>query len=339
MDITPRKRTKIVTLSEHTSMTQRDIAKRCNVSVGAVNKILKQKRDTGTIEVNRKGRCGRKRKTTARDEAFLIRESKLNPRKTSQQLQRDLAHAGVIIHDSTVRKRLKEGGRKAVRPQKKQLLTAPMMKKRYDWAKKYGSWTVQDWRNVLFTDESHFFVQGQRSLYVRKSVNEKLSAAHIDQTVKHPLKVMFWGCFSYKGTGSLVPIKGMMNSQKYKDLLENKLEAELRKVNANGQAVFQQDSAPCHVSKKMMKYFKDKKISCLQWPGNSPDLNPIENLWAIVKARLRKIDCTTKTKLIEAVIGIWFRDQQITESCQKLIYSMPKRVQDVIKAKGGHTSY
>lgn len=222
---------------------------------------------------------------------------------------------------------------------KKQLLTAAMMTKRYDWAKKYVSWTVEDWRKVLFSDESHFLVQGQRSRFVRKSDNEKLTTAHIDQTVKHPLKKMFWGCFSYKGTGCLVPIEGMMNSQKYRDLLEHRLEAELRKVDANSQAVFQQDSAPCHVSKIMMKYFKDKKISCLEWPGNSLDLNPIENLQAIVKARLRKIDCTTKTKLIEAVIHTWFRDQQISENCKKLVDSMPKRVEEVIKAKGGHISY
>jgi len=83
MDITPKKRTKIVTLSEHTSMTQKDIAKECDVSLGAVNKILKRKRETGMIGVNRKGKCERKRKTTARDKTFLLRESKLNPRKTS----------------------------------------------------------------------------------------------------------------------------------------------------------------------------------------------------------------------------------------------------------------
>lgn len=87
-----------------------------------------------------------------------------------------------------------------------------------------------------------------------------------------------------------------------------------------------------------MKYFKDKKISCLEWPVNSPDLNLIENLWAFVKPRLRKIDCTTKIKLIEAVIQIWFWDQQIIESCKKLD-SMLKRVQEVIKTKGGHISY
>ncbi|KAK9751429.1 hypothetical protein QE152_g5027 [Popillia japonica] len=185
------------------NVIQRDIAKECKVSLGAVNKILKLNRDTGTIEVNRKGKCGRKRKTTPRDEAFIIRESKLNPRKKSQQQ------------------------RQAVRPSKKQLLTVPMMKKRYVWAKKYATWIVVHCRKVLFSDESHFFVQEQRSCYVRKRVNEKFATAHIDQTVKHPLKKMFWGCFSYNGTGSLVAIEGMINSQKYKDLLVRTLEAEL----------------------------------------------------------------------------------------------------------------
>lgn len=339
MDITPRKREKIITLSEHTSMTQRDIASECSVSLGVVNKLIKQKRETGSVEVQRKGKCGRKRKTTSRDESFILRNSKLNPKKTSYDLQQDLEKAGVKIHDSTIRRRLLEGGRKAVRPQKKQLLTEAMMKKRLIWAKKYAHWTEEHWRNVLFSDETHFLVQGCRSKFVRKGVDEKLTAAHLVQTVKHPVKKMFWGCFSYKGTGKLIPVEGMMNSEKYKEMLETCLSRELEKIQAAGEPIFQQDSAPCHVSKKMLKYFKDKKVTLLDWPGNSPDLNPIENLWAICKARLLKMDCTTKGKMIEAVIQVWFRDEKIKENCKKLIDSMPKRVEAVIKAKGGHISY
>lgn len=339
MDITPRKRERIITLSEYTPMTQRDIAKECCVSLGAVNKIIKQKKNLGSVEVQRKGKCGRKRKTTPRDEAFLLRESKIHPRKTSYDLQQDLEKAGVKIHDSTVRRRLLEGGRRAVRPQRKQLLTAPMMKKRLNWAKTYAHWSAEDWREVLFSDETHFLVQGQRSKFVRKAANESLTAAHINQTVKHPTKKMFWGCFSYSGTGTLIPIEGMMNSEKYKAMLGQRLDTELAKVQAKGTAIFQQDSAPCHVSKVMMKYFKDNSITLLDWPGNSPDLNPIENLWAICKARLQKMDCTTKTKLVEAVIQVWFRDEAITNNCKKLVDSMPRRIQEVIKVKGGHISY
>lgn len=54
------------------------------------------------------------------------------------------------------------------------------------------------------------------------------------------------------------------------------------------------DSAPCHVPKVMMKYFKPKTISCIKWSGDSPNPDSTENMWAILKDRLHKIDCTKK---------------------------------------------
>ena len=68
----------------------------------------------------------------------------------------------------------------------------------------------------------------------------------------------------------------------------------------------------------VVKYFKDKGVTLMDWPGNSPDLNPIENLWSICKARLQKMDCTTKTKMIEAVIQVWFRDEKIKGRSAKI---------------------
>ena len=135
MDITPRKRAKIVTLREHTTISQRKIAETVGVSLGSVSSILKQKRETGNVEVQRKGRCGRKRKTTKRYDLTLLRKNKLNPRKTSEELKRDMDDSGVYVSSSTVRRRLLEKGRKARRPKKKQLLTAAMKHKRFNWAK------------------------------------------------------------------------------------------------------------------------------------------------------------------------------------------------------------
>ena len=77
------------------------------------------------------------------------------------------------------------------------------------------------------------------------------------------------------------------------------------------------------------------KITVLDWPGNSPDLNPIENLWSIVKNRLRKMDCTTKIKLIY----VWFHDEEIKKICKTLVLSMKKRVKSVLENKGGHINY
>ena len=94
--------------------------------------------------------------------------------------------------------------------------------------------------------------------------------------------------------------------------------------------IFQQDLAPCHASKKVKNFVVQNGIQCLDCPGHSPDLNPIENLCAIVKNRMRKIDCITKEKMICAVIQVWFHNSKISEICKNLVDSMPKRVKKVI---------
>jgi len=87
------------------------------------------------------------------------------------------------------------------------------------------------------------------------------------------------------------------------------------------------------------KIFKTSKLSVLEWLGNSPDLKPIENLWAIIKKRLQKYDCTAISKLIEGIIQIWYHDEELQNLCSVLIDSIPTRVSMLIKAKGGHINY
>uniref|UniRef100_A0A3Q3J165 Transposase Tc1-like domain-containing protein n=1 Tax=Monopterus albus TaxID=43700 RepID=A0A3Q3J165_MONAL len=177
-------------------------------------------------------------------------------------LKVDLKEKGIEVSSSTVRRRLLEVGRKAYRPVKKQLLTKAMKVKRYKWALKYKNWTKEDWRKVLFSDESHFFVQGQRSQHVRRSPTEKLCNAHIDQRVKHPQKKMFWGCFSYYGIGSLHPVEGMMRSPQYIELLQRKVAPELIKLFPDGSGVFQQDLALCHTSKQPSAWAVHWELCC-----------------------------------------------------------------------------
>uniref|UniRef100_A0A3Q3KA92 Transposase Tc1-like domain-containing protein n=1 Tax=Monopterus albus TaxID=43700 RepID=A0A3Q3KA92_MONAL len=127
------------------------------VSLATVSRVIKMKKETGSVSPKRKGKCGRKRKTTPRDDAYLIRESVKDPRKTSDALKVDLKEKGIEVSSSTVRRRLLEVGRKAYRPVKKQLLTKAMKVKRYKWALKYKNWTKEDWRKVLFSDEKRCF--------------------------------------------------------------------------------------------------------------------------------------------------------------------------------------
>ena len=135
-DITPRKRSRISTRADHSDYTQKTIASLVGVSQKFVSRIIKQQAETGSYSPKRKGRFGRKRKTTPRDDSFLIRKSKLDPSKSSFDLQRDSQHSGVNISAVTVRPRLLEVGREARKPLEKQLLTKKTKQKQLAWAKK-----------------------------------------------------------------------------------------------------------------------------------------------------------------------------------------------------------
>ena len=126
-----------------------------------VSRILKRIQTQGASSSQRKKKCERKRDTSPRNKATLIRESKKYPRKTSSALKQSLEEAAVKINASTVRKRLLENDRPARRSVKNQLLNDVMKKKRHAWAQQHKSWRKEDWRKAMFSNESYFFVQGQ----------------------------------------------------------------------------------------------------------------------------------------------------------------------------------
>ena len=75
----------------------------------------------------------------------------------------------------------------------------------------------------------------------------------------------------------------------------------------------------------------------IDWPGNSPDLNPIENCFGIMKKKLQRIDCGTRYKVIRAVRAVW-RDLD-QNYFKKLAHSMPHRIQQCIDNDYGMTKY
>uniref|UniRef100_A0A9J8ADP4 Tc1-like transposase DDE domain-containing protein n=1 Tax=Cyprinus carpio carpio TaxID=630221 RepID=A0A9J8ADP4_CYPCA len=104
------------------------------------------------------------------------------------------------------------------------------------------------------------------------------------------------------------------------------------------QCIFQHDGAPCHKAKVITKWLGDQNVEILgPWPGNSPDLNPIENLWSILKRRVDKQKPTNSDKLQEVIMKEWVAISQ--NLAQKLFESMPSRIAEVLKKKCQHCKY
>ena len=113
----------------------------------------------------------------------------------------------------------------------------------------------------------------------------------------------------------------------------------MNRLFSDGSDVFPIDLVPCHTSKQVKKFMNENHIKSLDWPRSSSDLNPIENLWSICQQRLCTMDCTSKEKLIQNLIQLWYKDHQILKDCLKLVDSMPKRIKMLFNYRGGHIMY
>lgn len=180
------------------------------------------------------------------------------------------------------------------------------------------------------------------------SRNGPLQDRQVQQTVKFGGgNIMVWACFTWAGPGPIIKIEGNMDRFQYADILERGLMPTLDACNLVGemppsdQMIFQQDNDSKHTSKFVKEWFTSKSIKQLWWPAQSPDLNPIENLWAIVKDSMKKRYrgyALGVHELWSRLETEWKREVSVL-LCQTLIESMPRRCAAVIKAKGGWTKY
>ncbi len=122
-------------------------------------------------------------------------------------------------------------------------------------------------------------------------------------------------------------MNGNINSAKYIKMLEDNflsdaesLDIELKNV------IFQQDNASCHVSKMTKEWFKQQKITLLDWPPQSPDMNPIENVWDYLDCQVRKRQ--SEIKNLADLWRVWRKSQKKIdpEYIKKLYKSIPRRI-------------
>src|SRR3984957_13248717 len=237
---------------------------------------------------------------------------------------------------------LKAAGLKAVAKKKKPFLSKRHKKERMDFALAHQDWTVEDWKKVVWSDETKINrLRSDGRKWVWKKAGEGLSDRLVQGTQKFGGgSVMVWGCMLWDGPGYACKIDGRMDGDLYLKILEDDFQASLSYYGKSaGDVIFQQDNDPKHTCKKAKAWFQDNDFNVLLWPAQSPDLNPIEHLWDHLKRRLSEHEVAPK-----GILELWERVEEEwnkidVEVCQNLIESMPRRVAAVLKAKGGYTKY
>ena len=198
---------------------------------------------------------------------------------------------------------------------------------------------------MCWSDEVTFYVgENNNVFYVTRGANEEFLEKNLKPTFKSGrTKVGVWSCFCGKHMGPLViiPKGGTMTAKRYIEILKKHfIPFYKRMVRLYGkEVVMQEDNASWHKADAVRKFLKTQNVKYLSWPPQSPDLTPIENLWKQIKGRIGHREQRPKNvkEMEEALREVW---PQITpESLLTLNNSMPRRLDAVIKNKGGSTKY
>ena len=286
-----------------------------------------------------KPKTGRPRKVSKTTLRLVHRQLKADPSLTAKEIKDKNSRVLGDVSLRTIQERIHDDLLlRSFKARKKPLLTLKQKAKRVAFARKYLTWDEEKWQQVLWTDEATFSVTGAGSKRVyRPSGSDPHLPQYTSKTVKHPASVMVWGSFGYSGVGELVflPPNEYMNQYNYFELLCDILPSAFEKSGCN---FFMQDGAPCHTARSVVTWLKDCEVPFFSdWPGSSPDLNPIENLWSVIKRKLQGVDTSSIPKLKEAIQRVW--DDIEPQTLQNLASSVPKRLRSVVKRKENATKY
>jgi transposase len=198
------------------------------------------------------------------------------------------------------------------------------------------TWNAE-WRNVIFSDEKKFNLDGpDGSAYYWHDLRKEEQL--LSRRVMGGGSVMVWAGFCFSGKSPIVLLRGKQNTVAYERTLSDNLLPFIARLGG-GQWQFVQDNATIHSKLERDGWFTTHNIAVIKWPSRSPDLNPIENLWASL-ARLVYANGTqfqTVKELEEAIGRAW--EAIDAQQLENLVRSMPNRIFELINKNGGPTSY
>lgn len=327
-------------------LSNRAIARKLCLSSNGVSKFIQNAQNRHSIKDS--PRLGRPRRISSRQLANIELGLKLGRMNDSADIQKDLLdNDHVKISRQCILDSLKRDNYKVFPLAKKPYLNRKQRKARLEHAHEWRHFTQEQWHSIVFSDETAFnrLSTGNKK-YVILPVGYPFNERRTQPTASHGGgSINVWAAITNRGVLAWAVFDGGLDAAKYIKIIKTNLLKSANEYFDDEPWIFQQDNDSAHTATKTIEWLEEvgesRGFHLLPWPSHSPDLNPIENLWAHVKDLLSKEPHITNRDELEIRVGKILDDMNThhVNYFEKLYESLPLRVKRVIANKGGPTRY
>lgn len=292
-----------------------------------VRQFLKRYMQTGSI--SRKPGSGLPPKLSPAVQQIIEDAMRADDETTATQIQAMLASRNIYVSLATIVRNRSELGWTYRGSAYCQLIRQVNKEKRLHWARTYLS------DNVIWTDETTVQLETHKRYCYRK----KGEKPRTKPRAKHPVKVHVWAGISKQGATEVCIFEGIMNASLYCDILEKTLLPFIRRHFPHPNIHrFMQDNDPKHTSHAAQDYFTRNGINWWRTPPESPDMNPIENIWHELKEFIRReVKPRNKQELVDGIVRFW--SSVDVRKCYKYVDHLKKVLPKTIEVAGEPTGY
>lgn len=325
-------------------ISAREVARRFGRSNSTISSLLLKSRATGSVaNANRGRRRLEIRSTSARADRRLLRIVRGNPKMPATLLRLtwgERSQRGNILSAQTIRRRLWAAGLHARKMRQRPRLTPAHAHAREQWAMQRVHWRLPQWRRVIFTDESRFrLFRADGRIRVWRAPRQEMQPQHVQVSESQGPSVHVWAGISLQAKTELVVLQGPVTGDSYAELLQTQLLPFIQEAFGGvGNCILQDDNAPPHRAAVVQQLKENVNLRTLRWPSRSPDMNPIEHVWDILKRSIQRGNPPQNVAELQAAItAAW--QQLPQDTLRRLVLGMPRRVAALLQARGGFTKY